>query len=369
MRFEWVSRILFLNVHTWPAKRKREFSPLGECFTTAAAKLNACGKRSSATLCAVKSSMRDTPNDDPFESNWNHKNMVNPKIHDIFRVFLSPITLTVYILLSVNSIAGLRDPFPPGFSMGTLGSIIDEKGASGREPWTSAAFCADSAGFGFALSGTSYYGSVSGSAGKDGISQAMGGGWYIRKHLVCKASIAHLNAFGAYFEQSGFISIGSDFFPLARLSLEATGFRFGVHIPDSPVRTIGEGGVSLWVPWSWAAISLRLQHLVLETAQSDGTDPTFTIRCGIHTMQNSFGGQGALVTVLPGEPKPVCFTIGEEYFITPAIAFNAAFSNNPLLISFGMAFSLGRSGAAVALVNHPVLGWSQGFGAEYFRKK
>ena len=265
--------------------------------------------------------------------------------------------------------AGIRDPFPPGFSMGTLGSIIDENGASGREPWTGAALCADSAGFGFALSGTSYYGSVSGSAGKDGISQAMGGGWYARRHLVCKASIASLSAFSAYFEQTGFVSIGSDYLPFVRVSGEAAGYRLGARVQGMPVRTIAEAGLTAWVPWSWAAVSLRLQHLVLETAESDGIDPRFTIRCGIHTTQNRFGGQGVLITVTPDEPKPVCVAMGEEYRITPAAAFHAAFSNNPLFISFGMAFAFGRTGAAIALVNHSVLGWSQGFGAEYFQKK
>ncbi|MBN2188851.1 MAG: hypothetical protein JW699_05310, partial [Chitinispirillaceae bacterium] len=82
-----------------------------------------------------------------------------------------------------------------------------------------------------------------------------------------------------------------------------------------------------------------------------------------------FGGQGALVTVTPGEPRPVCFTIGEEYRITPSVAFHAALANNPLFISFGMAYSFGRAGVAVSLVNHPQLGWSQGVGAEYCRRR
>ena len=280
------------------------------------------------------------------------------------------LTILPLLFFTANIVAGIRDPFPLGFSMGTLGAIIDEKGASGREPWTSASLCVDSAGFGFALSGTSYFGSVSGSTGADGISQAVGGGWYGRKHFLCKASIASLSAFHAYFEQTGFISIGSDYLSFARVSLEATGYRLGVYtIPDAPVRTIGEFGVSAWVPWSWAALSFRVEHLVLETARSDGTDPPLTFRCGIHTAQNRFGGQGALVTVMPNEPNPVCFTIGEEYRITPSIAFHAALANNPLLVSFGMAYSFGRSGIAMAIVNHPQLGWSQGFGAEYYRKQ
>jgi hypothetical protein len=273
------------------------------------------------------------------------------------------------LVAATDTIAGLRDPFPSGFSMGTLGTVIDDRGAGGREPWTSASFCADSAGFGFALCGTSYYGSINGSVGQDGISQTMGGGWYARKHLVCKAAIASLSAFSAYFEQAGFVSIGSDYLPVVRVSIEATGYRLGARVQGTPVRTVAETGISAWVPWSWAAVSFRIEHLVLETAASDGADPLLSLRCGIHTAQNRFGGQGALVTVTPGESRPVCFTIGEEYRITPRIAFHVALSNNPVLVSFGMAYAFGRAGVEVSLVNHSVLGWSQGFGAEYYRKR
>jgi hypothetical protein len=278
-----------------------------------------------------------------------------------------PATLTFLtcLFLAAATNAGLRDPFPSGFSMGTLGAVVDDRGASGREPWTSSIFCRLQEGFGFALAGASYYGT----AGKGGISRATGGGWYGRRHLICKASISHLNAFGAYFEQSGFVSAGSDVLPFVRLSVEATGYRIGVNVPETPVRTIGEGGVSAWVPWSWAAISLRLEHLVFAAAQSDGADPRPTLRCGIHSAQNSFGGQGAVVTIVPTEPRPVCFTVGEEYRITPAVSFHAAFSNNPVLLAFGMAVSFGRGAAALALVNHSELGWSQGFGAEYYKKR
>jgi hypothetical protein len=270
---------------------------------------------------------------------------------------------------AINAIAGVRDPFPAGFSMGTLGAVIDCHGASGHEPWTGAALCADTAGFGLTLSAISYYGSVTGSMGEDGISQAKGGGWYGRRHLVCKAAIASLTAFSTYFEQTGFVSIGTDYLRFVRLSLEAAGHRLGVRVQGTPVRTIAETGISAWVPWSWAAVSFRLEHLVIESAQSDGVDPLPTMRCGIHSAQNRFGGQGVLVTIIPGELRPVCFTIGEEYRITPSVAFHAALANNPLFIGFGMAYTFGRAGVAVSLVNHPRLGWSQGFGAEYCRRK
>jgi hypothetical protein len=270
------------------------------------------------------------------------------------------------LMAAMCPLAGIRDPFPSGFSMGTLGAVIDGNGASGHEPWTGAALCADTTGFGFALSGTSYYGSVTGS---DGISQTMGGGWYARKNLVCKVSIGSLSAFSTYFEQTGFLSIGSDYLRFVRVSLEAAGYRSGVRVQGTLVRTIAETGVSAWVPFSWAALSFRMEHLLLETTESDDDGPPLTFRCGIHAARNRFGGQGALIIITPGEPRPVCFTIGEEYRITPSIAFHAALANNPLFISFGMAYSFGRAGVAISLVNHSKLGWSQGFGADYCRRK
>jgi hypothetical protein len=275
------------------------------------------------------------------------------------------ITIIAILLPAQTAFAGLRDPFPAGFSMGTLGAVIDDRGASGREPWTSAALCADSAGWGFSLGGTSYYTSSTGGMGQTGITRAMGGGWYARKHVVCKAAVSHLSSFGVYYEQTGFVSVGSDYLRFVRMSIEIAGYRLGVRVQGTPVRTIAETGISAWAPFSWAALSLRIEHLVLASAESDGADPPLSFRCGIHTAQNRFGGQGALVTISPREPKPVCFTIGEEYRITPSIAFHAALANNPLFISFGMSYSFGRSGVAISLVNHPQLGWSQGVGAEY----
>jgi hypothetical protein len=272
------------------------------------------------------------------------------------------------ILLSILSAitgAGLRDPFPPGFSMGTMGAVIDDRGATGREPWTSASFYGDSAGFGAALSGVSYYGSAGSVTGADGIGQVFGGGWLSIRKLIGKASIAYFSALDAYYEQTGFISAGTSALPYARLSIEARGYRFGARLPGNPSHTIGEIGVSAWVPWSWAAVSFQLDHLVLATARADGADPPLTLRCGIHTVNNRFGGQGALITISTNEPKPVCFTIGEEYRVTPAVAFHAALANNPLFISIGATFIVSRAGFDVSLVNHQQLGWSQGFSAEY----
>ena len=250
-------------------------------------------------------------------------------------------------------------------AMGTQGAVINGNGATGREPWTSASVCGDSSGYGFSISGVSYYGSLNGISGPDGTTQAFGGGWYAGKHFIGKVSIADLNALNVYYEQTGFISLGTDGVPFMRLSIEATGYNTGVRIPGTVAHTIAEAGVSAWVPWSWAAFSFRLEHFVIEHGDVEGAEAPVALRFGIHTLHNRFGGQGAMVTITPGEPSPVCFTVGEEYRFAPGVAFNAAFSNNPVFISFGVAFQFGRSDFSVALVNHERLGWSQGFAAGY----
>jgi hypothetical protein len=269
------------------------------------------------------------------------------------------------LVVAIIAGAEVRDPFPPGFAMGTMGSVIDEARASGSEPWASASLCGDSTGYGAAMSGVAYYGSAANPAGTDGICRATGGGWLCGHKLICKASVSYFRALDAYYEQSGFLSLGTSALHFTRLSVEATVSRFGVHLPGNPSHSTGRLGVSAWIPCTWAAVSLRVEHIALATAHADGADPPLTLRCGFHTTHNRFGGQGVLVTITPGEAEPVCFTIGEEYRFGRAVAFQAALANNPLLIGAGLVFSLRRLEFSAALVNHPVLGWSQGFSAEY----
>jgi hypothetical protein len=285
---------------------------------------------------------------------------------DKMKISINHATLFITILtLATSSFAGMMDPFPPGFSMGTQGAVINGSGATGRDPLTSASACNDTSGFGLSLCGISYYGSMGGIAGSDAITQAFGGGWYAMKHFVGKAAIAELNALDVYYEQTGSISLGTDYVPFMRISVEATGYRNGVRTPGSSAHTVAETGLSAWVPWSWAAFSFQIEHIVIDRSDIDGGDPQRALQCGIHTVGNRFGGQGAIITITPGVPSPVCFTIGEEYRIADRVAFNAAFSNNPVFISCGISLQLSRSDFSVALVNHARLGWSQGFAAGY----
>jgi hypothetical protein len=278
--------------------------------------------------------------------------------------FVSAAIFFVTVTLAfIQGNAAVLDPFPPGFSMSTLDAVIDTKGPTGRQPWLCAAFCSDPGRFGAAFAATSYYNSVN----DPDEYRATLGAWYQYHGMVAKTAFSHFSALDVYFEESGFLSIGSRHLKFCTLSAELTGTR--MRCSGAPLSyTLAEAGLSAWVPWSWAGISLRLIHLPLKQSGVDGGESPPSILTGIHTLHNRFGSQGALITVTPNDPRPVCFTLGEAYQITPSIAFDCAIANNPALIGFGISVMLGQSSMAVSLANHPKLGWSQGVAAEYWGK-
>jgi hypothetical protein len=247
--------------------------------------------------------------------------------------------------------------------MNTLGAIIDTRGPTGRQPWSAAAFLSDSSRFGAALTATSFYGALS----APDLYRARTGAWMHYHGFIVKASFAYFSALHVYFEETGFFSIGLRHLRFLTLSAEIEGTR--LHCIESAASyQVAQAGLSAWIPWSWAGISLNLDHISLKPAAVEGGDPPPVFRIGIHTIHSRFGSQGALVSVVPSDAQPVCFAIGEAYQITPVIAFNAAISNNPVMISFGMTVAFGASSMAVGLANHPKLGWSQSMAAEYARR-
>jgi hypothetical protein len=270
------------------------------------------------------------------------------------------ISFMTIALTSMQGDTAVIDPFPAGFSMNTLDAVIDTKGPTGRQPWLAAAFCSDQGRFGAAFAATSYYNSVN----DPDTYRATLGAWYQYHGIVAKTAFSHFSALDVYFEERGFLSIGSRRFKFCTLSAELTGTR--MRCLGAPLSyTLAEAGLSAWVPWSWAGISLRLEHLPLKHPGIDGGESPPVIRTGIHTLHNRFGSQGALISVTPYDPRPVCFTLGESYQITPSMAFDFAIANNPVLIGFGVSVTLRQSSMAVSLANHPKLGWSQGVAAEY----
>jgi hypothetical protein len=135
-------------------------------------------------------------------------------------------TTTAILLFSSVAInptlrAAIQDPFPPGFSMNTLDAVIDTKGPTGRQPWLAAAFCSDPGPFGAAFAATSYYNSVN----DPDMYRATLGAWYQYHGFVAKTAFSHFSALDVYFEESGFLSIGSRHLKFCTLSAELTATR------------------------------------------------------------------------------------------------------------------------------------------------
>lgn len=257
------------------------------------------------------------------------------------------------------------EPFPSGFSMGNLGTIIWEDGISGRQPWIPSAYLRDSLKFGLSFSGISYYDDMDNMKNAR-IYKALGGARCALEHITLKASFSYLDGFGVYFEETGFISVGTNLIPFCRLSIEAGGTRSGVKTSfDEENRVMGEMGSSIWIPFRFACLAVSVNHIVLKKSGYTGFDPQISIRTSVHTVRNRFGAQGVLLEFTPSDTKPVNLAIGEEYRICKWIGIQFSVAGNPVLIGTAIAVELSSTGFDIAFVNHPILGWSKGFAVDF----
>ena len=261
--------------------------------------------------------------------------------------------------------AALHEPFPQGYLMGNLGTIICEDGAGGRAPLLSAAFISDTPAVGLSASVCTYYDDMDNFTDRHFVT-AIGGGWFAWKRLRVKSAFSLFDALATYREHTGYLSCAVEILRGIRLSLDLSGVRYALAAPqEDAAATLGMGGVSVFVPVRLVSFSTTVDRIVLKSTRVDGGDPALRIRCGIHTNRHAFGAQGVLVTINPGLEHPVSVAIGQEFRLSKNIAIHGGVANNPLFFGLGVSVSFGAGGASAALVNHPVLGWSRGFSAEY----
>ncbi|NLW31631.1 MAG: hypothetical protein GXY77_09265 [Fibrobacter sp.] len=278
------------------------------------------------------------------------------------------ITISVFIVLTlaIQSLAALGDPFPVGYSMGNLGTILWKRGAPGQQPWIPSAYIDKNSKWGLSAGVVSFYGKT-GNYRDRSIYRVIGGVWYCTPLMNFKLSFTQLDVFGIYYEQSVFVSASGSVFSLFDVSIEASAYRTGLKDNSEQVRTIGEIGSSFWFPLNLVSLSVSVDHYVIKKSGITGADPPLTIRAGIHTKLNRFGAQGVLIEIVPEFEKSIRLIIGEEYRIVRWLGIHGAVGNNPLMIGIGLVFDWKRSGVNAGLVNHPVLGWSRGFSL-YYRK-
>ncbi len=265
-----------------------------------------------------------------------------------------------------HAFAALNEPFPGGYAMGNLGTIISENGPGGRSYAFPAAFMTDTFTIGITASGTLFYDDMDNYRERSIISVA-GSAWYASGRLTLKAGISNFDALGAYLEQSGFLSAAVPCFHGIRIGTEFTGTRIIPGSSSDGRLTLGEAGASAWIPAGKLFLSASVSHIIMKPTGSTGADPPLRIICGIHTAHHALGAQGVRIDIVPRLPHPVSFAIGQEFRLFPHASIHAAIASYPFFIAFGVAVFVRSGCMSVAFTNHPVLGWSRGFGAEYGR--
>ena len=284
---------------------------------------------------------------------------INPFGKDLCKSCVPTTTFSLIFVFPFFIMAGSHDPFPAGYSMGNSGAIIQANGPSGRQPWVPAGFFTDTLRFGLSVCGIDYYDPMDNFESSH-IAQALAGGFYHYKSVVCKISYAYLQAFGVYNEQQGFFSAGTTAIPFVNPSIEITGYRAGLMDASHEHASFIHAGMSALVSVHYAAFSLSCNNLPLKKATDNGFDPSPAVRAGLHTRFNSIGAQGVVCEVSKEGDYTFKFSVGEEYNFNNCFSLSTAFSTNPFMLYFGLIVSWSKSTASLAFVQHPVLGWSKG---------
>ena len=274
-------------------------------------------------------------------------------------------SLLLFFNLLINA-EMLREPFPIGYGMSNLGTILWSNGYSARQSWIPAAVSDSSLKKGLDIAVVSYYDEMDNLQDRY-LYQLICGGFLTTRYIYLKTSFSYFDAFNTYFEQSFFFSVALSLVPSLNVSLESTAYRVGLSGIDSEVHTIGEMGFSAWFEMHFVALSLQCKHLIVKKSAVDGLDPQLSVICGIHTPSSRFGAQGVVAEITPNESNPLRWKIGEEVRVLRWLAIEVGIANNPVQVAMGLSIDLQRPSVTVALVNQPQLGWSKGVCLGYSR--
>lgn len=257
-----------------------------------------------------------------------------------------------------------REPFPLGYSMANAGTILQQKGISGREGFTPACFYADSFRYGVSLAGVDYFDPMD-NLESSRIYQVAVGGFYSLRGCTAKLSVEHFDALGVYFEQEGALSLGTTLVPFVNPSVELCGYRAGLYQGGDPAQTHADLGISAMAPFRLAAVSFGCSHIPVKKAGIDGFYSPLTLHAGVHSTANAFGSQGIVCEADNDGGWKFRLSIGEEYWLFRAFAISAAFTTNPVIVSFGVTVAWKAAVVSAGFVDHPVLGWSKGLAVDW----
>lgn len=271
------------------------------------------------------------------------------------------VIIFVYVLFIE---AGVRDPFPIGAAMMPQGALVETQGALGREPWSPAAIYRDTLPWGAAFSAVSYHGAD----GAGGVSQYAAGGFASFGAVICKMSLTGLDAMGVYYEQTAYFSAGG-IYKFMSLSAEAKSHRIGLKVGSSDVRSMTSLGSTIHADFRRISATVMAEGLTVSSSGSPDVDPPFYFSGRICTVRNRYGSQGVMVKMTPVNDKPLRFIVAQEYRLSSNFAIGASLGSNPTMIGFGILVDKHPVSSGAAVVNHPLLGWSKGFYADYAGRK
>jgi hypothetical protein len=280
---------------------------------------------------------------------------------------LARIAVAAILCFVPLALCATREPFPIGYSMANGGTIMQQQGISGREPFSPACFYADSFRYGVSVAGVDYFDPMDNMESSH-IVQAALGGFYCMRGCTAKVLFSQLDALRVYFEQEGRVSLGTSLVPYVNPSIEVSGYRAGLYQGSDPASTRADMGVSAMFPFKLAAMSLSCNHITLKNAAIAGYDEPLSLRAGVYTTANALGSQGIVCEAAHDGVWRFRLSIGEEYWLAGKLALAAAFATNPVVVHFGVTVAWKGAAVSTGFVDHPVLGWSKGLAIDWAGK-
>jgi|WetSurMetagenome_2_1015567.scaffolds.fasta_scaffold00022_9 hypothetical protein len=272
----------------------------------------------------------------------------------------------VLLACSLPAFPASREPCALGYSMSNAGTILQQTGISGRQAFTPACFYADSFRYGVTLAGVDYFDPMDNMESAH-LYQVALGGFFSYGKCTAKLAVEHFDALGVYFEQEGVLSVGTSLLRFVNTSIELYGYRAGLY-RGGAVQTRAELGVSAMVPFRLAAVSLGCSHIPIKRASVEGYSSPLAIHAGVHSTANALGSQGILCEATSDGPWRFRLSIGEEYWLFKTVALAAAFTTNPVVVSFGVTVAWRSAAMSAGFADHPVLGWSKGLAIDWAGK-
>ncbi len=257
-------------------------------------------------------------------------------------------------------------PFPEGFSMSTMGSILKKDGYTGRQPWISSAYTDDTTSLNVALYNIWYHSTILKAHEHRLMHTGLGLRFSWEKYLNLKAALSRFNAFSMYTEDRAYLSLSTRMIPFLRPGIQVSGSMYNLDIKGYDTRYSADIGFSAVVLLRSTALFVEVNSIPLKGRDIKNQVPE--LRAGFSVSGNLLGSQGAAVVVDHIKDKPhISISAGERYYISKYIALCAGFNTNPMMLSFGFEVVPQGNAYGMSLVHLSRLGWSQGLSVEFCR--